>query len=89
MPQDRPGRLGDETYADILAYILQENGTDAGSSELPSDPEALLALAPPNWRAAPGGGLAPGVVLPPAPSRPNPLDRLRPVTSPWMSATEP
>ena len=80
MPQDRPGRLGDETYADILAYILQENGTDAGSSELPSDPEALLALAPPNWRAAPGGGLAPGVVLPPAPSRPNPLDRLRPVT---------
>ena len=80
MPQDRPGRLGDETYADILAYILQENGTDAGSSELPSDPEALLALAPPNWRAAPGGGLAPGVVLPPAPGRPNPLDRLRPVT---------
>ena len=80
MPQDRPGRLGDETYADILAYILQENGTDAGSLELPSDPEALLALAPPNWRAAPGGGLAPGVVLPPAPGRPNPLDRLRPVT---------
>ena len=58
MPQARPGRLGDETYADILAYILQENGTDAGSSELPSDPEALLALAPPNWRAAPGGGVA-------------------------------
>lgn len=80
MPQDRPGRLGDETYADILAYILQENGTDAGSLELPSDPEALVALAPPNWRAAPGGGLAPGVVLPPAPGRPNPLDRLRPVT---------
>jgi alcohol dehydrogenase (cytochrome c) len=80
MPQDRPGRLGDETYADILAYILQENGTDAGSSELPSDPEALLAMSPPNWRAAPGGGLAPGVVLPPAPGRPNPLDRLRPVT---------
>ena len=80
MPQDRPGRLGDETYADILAYILQENGTEAGSSELPSDPEALLAMSPPNWRAAPGGGLAPGVVLPPAPGRPNPLDRLRPVT---------
>ena len=80
MPQDRPGRLGDATYADILAYILQENGTEAGSSELPSDPEALLAMSPPNWRAAPGGGLAPGVVLPPAPGRPNPLDRLRPVT---------
>ena len=25
MPQDRPGRVGDETYADILAYILQDN----------------------------------------------------------------
>ena len=80
MPQDRPGRLTDETYADILAYVLQENGSEPGTDELPSTPQALLAMAPPNWPRAPGGGLAPGVVLPPAPGRLNPLDRIRPVT---------
>jgi alcohol dehydrogenase (cytochrome c) len=80
MPQDRPGRLDDETYARILAYLLQENGSEPGADELPADPERLLALSPPNWRRAPGGGLAPGVVLPPAPGRPNPLDRIQPVT---------
>ena len=80
MPQDRPGRLDDETYAAILAYVLQENGSEPGDTELPADPDALLAMAAPNWRRVTGGGLAPGVVLPPAPSRVNPLDRIRPVT---------
>ena len=80
MPQDRPGRLDDEMYADILAYVLQENGSESGADELPPDPQALLALAPPRWPWPWGGGLAPGVVLPPAPNRSNPLDRIRPVT---------
>ena len=79
MPQDRPGYLDDEMYADILAYVLEENGTEPGTDELPSDPEALLALAPPMWDRL-RGPLAPDLVLPPAPSRSNPLDRIRPVT---------
>ena len=45
MPQDRPGRLDDDTYADILAYVLQENGSDPGDTDLPGDPDAWLAMA--------------------------------------------
>lgn len=37
MPPDRPGQLNDETYADIIAYILGENGYKAGDKELPAD----------------------------------------------------
>ena len=85
MPQDRPGNLEDETYADILAYVLQENGSEPGATELPADPQALLAMAPPNWRRGPGGGLAPSAVLPPYPIRANPLDRIRPVTDAMLN----
>ena len=31
MPPDRPGSLGDEMYAQLLAYILQENGSLPGA----------------------------------------------------------
>ena len=88
MPQDRPGRLDDDTYADILAYVLQENGSESGETELPADPDALLAMASPNWPRVTGGGLAPGVVLPPAPGRVNPLDRIRPVTDAMLQDPE-
>lgn len=44
MPQDNPGGLGDSTYADILAYILQVNGYKAGESELPTEPGAQAGL---------------------------------------------
>ena len=64
MPQDRPGLLDAETYAQLLAYILQENETEPGTAELPADPEAL-AMASPGWPRAGGGGLAPGAILPP------------------------
>ena len=30
MPPARPGSLGDESYAQLLAYMLQENGSTAG-----------------------------------------------------------
>ena len=85
MPQDRPGVLGDETYAQLLAYILQENGSEPGTAELPADAEALQAMASPDWSRPGGGGLAPGVILPPAPSRLNPLDRIRPVTDAMLT----
>ena len=34
MPPDRPGRLGDRTYLDLVAYLLQANGAPAGDQEL-------------------------------------------------------
>jgi mono/diheme cytochrome c family protein len=36
MPPDRPGRLSDQTYADIVAFFLSSNGYKAGDKELPS-----------------------------------------------------
>ena len=34
MPPDRPGRLGDQAYLDIVAYLLQANGAPAGDQAL-------------------------------------------------------
>jgi alcohol dehydrogenase (cytochrome c) len=84
MPPDRAGSLGDQTYAQVIAFLLQENGVTASSTELPSDVQTLAAMVIPGDReagpAGPGGGLAPGVVLPPWPALPNPLAKLTPVT---------
>lgn len=44
MPPDRPGRLNPQTYADLTAYILSANGIQAGTTELPTDLEALAGL---------------------------------------------
>jgi mono/diheme cytochrome c family protein len=41
MPQDAPGSLDDDTYADITAYILQQNALPEGEEELPADENAL------------------------------------------------
>ena len=78
MPQDRPGSLGDETYTHLMAFLLQENGIEAGVTPLAADPVAMAALEP-GWRSQ-GGGLSAGVALPPVPVRRNPLDGIRPVT---------
>ena len=80
MPPDRPDSLGEEVYAGLLAFMLQENGAKPGASALPPDPEALRAMRAPDWPRPGGGGLAPGVSVPPSPPRLNPLDRITPVT---------
>jgi mono/diheme cytochrome c family protein len=41
MPNDNPGRLRRDAYADIVAYLFQLNGVPAGPTELGSQPEAL------------------------------------------------
>ena len=41
MPQDRPGSLSAQQYADVLSYIVQLNGGTAGDRELPADEELL------------------------------------------------
>src|ERR1700722_1603826 len=49
MPTDRPGKLGNAEYTQILTYILQANGAQPGNSELPSDTEALSAMTIPEY----------------------------------------
>jgi mono/diheme cytochrome c family protein len=44
MPKDNPGSLSESTYADILAFLLQQNGMPAGQQELPKDHDALAAI---------------------------------------------
>jgi mono/diheme cytochrome c family protein len=45
MPPDRPGQLNDETYADLIAFILGENGFTPGAKELPPDVNAQQAMS--------------------------------------------
>lgn len=80
MPVSSPGTLGDAVYAQILAYMLQENGLEPGTTELPADPDVLKTMLMPLSARGPGGGLTAGVELPLAPTRPSPLDTIRPVT---------
>jgi mono/diheme cytochrome c family protein len=40
MPPDRPGVLTPQTYAELTAFILSNNGYAAGEKELPLDPDA-------------------------------------------------
>jgi mono/diheme cytochrome c family protein len=48
MPPADPGTLGAAAYADVLAFILAQNGVAPSGGELPPDPEALKALAIPS-----------------------------------------
>jgi alcohol dehydrogenase (cytochrome c) len=80
MPPARPGGLADERYAELLAYVLRENGAKPGTREFPANPDTLKAMLIPGWPRGGGGGLAPGALVPTFPARPNPLDKIRPVT---------
>ena len=44
MPDDDPGSLTDQEYADLVAYVLQSNGYSTGGSELPPRPDVLSSL---------------------------------------------
>ena len=44
MPDDNPGGLPEQTYADIVAYMLSMNDFPAGDSELPTSMEALMGM---------------------------------------------
>ncbi len=46
-PLGTPGSLGDETYANILAYIFQANGFEMGDEALPTDLDAIGELTIP------------------------------------------
>jgi len=40
MPPDRPGQLSPQTYADLVAFLLSNNGYPPGDKELPIDQNA-------------------------------------------------
>ena len=44
MPPDRPGQLTDDDYADLIAYVLSENGYQPGDKELPPDAKVQEAM---------------------------------------------
>jgi cytochrome c len=44
MPQDKPGSLGRQQAADVVAYILSFNKAPAGQTELPGDAEVLKTI---------------------------------------------
>jgi hypothetical protein len=44
MPTDQPGSLSQQSYAAILAFILQSNEFPAGDNELSSSSEALASI---------------------------------------------
>jgi S-disulfanyl-L-cysteine oxidoreductase SoxD len=44
MPEDEPGSLNPEDYADVLAYIFSIYGLPSGAASLPIDRESLEAI---------------------------------------------
>ncbi len=44
MPDDKPGTLSREEYADALAYILKQNKIPAGSTKIAPDSAAMSAV---------------------------------------------
>jgi mono/diheme cytochrome c family protein len=44
MPEDNPGSLKKEEYADVIAYLLKLNNFPAGDTDLPTDKEALSLI---------------------------------------------
>jgi hypothetical protein len=41
MPPASPASLGEDTYAGIVAYVLQTNGAKAGDARLPARADSL------------------------------------------------
>jgi S-disulfanyl-L-cysteine oxidoreductase SoxD len=44
MPEDDPGGMKPEEYADVIAYLIKLNGFPTGQTELPTSKEALSSI---------------------------------------------
>ena len=79
MPTGAPGSLPADTYAALVAYMLQANDIVAGDAALPADMRQLAAML------IPAGGFSfmtfSPYVAQPAVDRPSPLDDYTPVTA--------
>jgi alcohol dehydrogenase (cytochrome c) len=83
MPPASPGSLGPDAAAQLVAFILQTNGVQAGDKEFPADAAAQAAMTIPRGatqRNAPMMPLSP--LAPPMTPvvLPNPLEKISPVT---------
>lgn len=83
MPPANPGQLGLAAEAQIVAYLLQQNGIQAAQTELPTDTKALASMQIPRGgtlRSAPMMPLSP--LAPPIPvvTLPDPLEKFTTVT---------
>jgi alcohol dehydrogenase (cytochrome c) len=88
MPPTAPGSLGPAVYAQILAYLLQQNAIVPGTEELPADPARLASMT------IPQGGFSFMAFSPyaaPAPTAPRrtPLDTYTAVTDAMLAAPPP
>jgi mono/diheme cytochrome c family protein len=45
MPPDRPGQLSEQTYLDLTAFLLRQNGYASGDKELPADLETQQKMS--------------------------------------------
>ncbi|HEV2513857.1 MAG TPA: cytochrome c [Devosia sp.] len=66
MPPSAPGQLGDETYLNIIAYIMKFNGAEPGDEPLTTDPDKLAAISLPAETQA--GAAAAAAATPAAPA---------------------
>jgi mono/diheme cytochrome c family protein len=66
MPPSAPGQLGDETYLNIIAYIMKFNGAQPGDEPLTADPDKLAAISLPAETQA--GAVAATPATPAAPA---------------------
>ena len=80
MPPTGPGTLGDAKYAQILAYLLQQNRLPPGTSNLPVDPQQLSTMVLPPVPPGAGGAVPANVRLPPPPPHISPLAAFTAVT---------
>ena len=44
MPEDDPGGMKKEEYADVIAYLLKLNNFPAGDTDLPTSKDALSQI---------------------------------------------
>jgi alcohol dehydrogenase (cytochrome c) len=87
MPTANPGSLPAETYAALVAFMLEQNAIVAGAAALPTDPQLLAAMQ------VPAGGFSFMAFSPytarPAVDRPTPLDDFTAVTDAAIAAPPP
>jgi alcohol dehydrogenase (cytochrome c) len=93
MPPATPGMLGAETDAQVMAFILQQNGAQGGETELPAEANALSSMI------LSQGAMArkPGPMMPLSPLAPpmtpvvlpNPLEKITPVTDAMLDDPPP
>src|SRR5690606_31652450 len=89
MPPRMASVLSLQAHADIVAYLIAENGVEPGDESMPADLDALATHRLPNWpRYVTGGGLAPGASIPPAPLRRDPWVAYRDVDDEMLAAPD-